>query len=345
MGSSRAGTTEGPWEGWVVAIGGSTGSMAALCAMVAELPAAFAAPVLIVQHIGNHRSSLARRLAACGPLPAREAFHGEPLQPGVVYVAPPDAHLLAEPGRLRLSHGPKVNHTRPAIDPTLRTCALAFGPRAIGVVLSGRLDDGTAGLQDLKLCGGLAIVQDPDTAQARDMPVTALDTVAVDHCLAPEAIGQLLARIVTGPPPALPLRTTDAVARIRREQDASEGRNTMAFISADAEPSPYICPDCGGTLWQVRGSRPPRYACHIGHALSLQAMAMAQYAESEHVLRSAVRALRERAALMCEIEALERQRGNLPAARRAGQDAHAARDQADGLVRLIEHEDRGGTPG
>lgn len=341
MEPSPSGTGDETETGWVVAIGASTGGLAPLVALIAQLPRDFPAPVLVVQHIGPYRSGLARRLAEGGLLPARDACDGEPLRPGVVYVAPADAHLLAGPRRLRLSHGPRVNHTRPAIDPLLRTCALAHGPRAIGVVLSGRLDDGTAGLQDIKLCGGLAIVQDPGSAEAREMPMSALDNVAVDHCLPPEAIGQLLVRTVAQPPPALHWPEA-AVARIRREQAASEGRDTMAFLCADADPSLQTCPDCGGTLWQVRGSRPPRYACHTGHVFSLHTLARAQYTESEHVLRSAVRALRERAALQRELEALERQRGNARAALQAGHEAHAARHQADALVRLIEREEFGG---
>ncbi|RCW72489.1 chemotaxis protein CheB [Pseudorhodoferax soli] len=345
MESSPSGTADDRETGWVVAIGASTGGFAPLGALIAQLPQDFPASVLVVQHIGPYRSGLAQRLARCGVLPARDASDREPLRPGVVYVAPPDAHLLAGPRHLQLSHGPKINHTRPAIDPLLRTCAIAHGPRAIGVVLSGLLDDGTAGLQDIKLCGGLAIVQDPGTAEAREMPMSALDNVAVDHCLPPESIGQLLARTVAQPPP--PLHWPEAaLARIRREQAASEGRDTMAFLSAHTEPTMQTCPDCGGTLWQVRGSQPPRYACHTGHVFSLNTLARAQYTESEHVLRSAVRALRERAALQREIEALERARGNAEAALLAGHEAHAARHQADGLMQLIEREASGnGRPG
>lgn len=323
-------------SGWVIGVGASTGGFAALHALVSHLPAELAAPVLVVQHIGPHRSALASMLSRCGQLPARQACDGEVLLPGVVYVAPPDAHLLVERHSLRLSHGPKVNNTRPAVDPLFRTCAIAHGPRAIGVVLSGRLDDGTAGLQDIKRCGGLALVQDPGTAEAAEMPMSALDNVAVDYCLPADAIGRQLARIVAGPPPrhAPP---ADLLERLGREQDASEGRASMTFVQADAEPTLQTCPDCGGTLWQVKGSQPPRFACHTGHNLSLHALADAQLAESEHVLRGAVRILRERCLLMRQLEAHEGARGNLPAAARAGRAADAARQQADSLVGLLEH--------
>nr|WP_186329708.1 chemotaxis protein CheB [Variovorax boronicumulans] len=140
MDPSRGGTGDETEASWAVAIGASTGGLAPLVALIAQLPVNFPAPVLVVQHIGPYRSGLARRLTAEGVLSARDACDGEPLRPGVVYVAPADAPLLAGKQRLRLSHGPRVNHTRPAIDPLLRTCALAHGPRAIGVVLSGRMD-------------------------------------------------------------------------------------------------------------------------------------------------------------------------------------------------------------
>lgn len=329
MGPSRAET------GWVVVIGASTGGAAALCELVAQLPQDFAAPVLVVQHIGSHRSGLVEKLAACGPLPVSEAYEGAPLTPGMIFVAPPDAHLLVERHTMRLSRGPKVNHTRPAVDPLLRTCAIAHGPRAIGIVLSGRLDDGTAGLLDIKRCGGLAIVQDPGTAEAADMPMSALDHVQVDYCVPPDAIGPVLVRIVAGLPRGNS-PSEELLMRLGREQQASEGAAALSFVPFDAEPTLQTCPDCGGTLWQVKGSRPPRFACHTGHALSLRALTDAQHAQSEHALRSAVRLLRERASLMRQIQAHEHSRGKLDSAEQAGRDADAAQRQADGLMQLVE---------
>lgn len=168
---------------YAVAIGASLGGVDALMQIAARLPARFPAIVLVTQHIGSHASILPELMRSRGPNPALHPRDGELPIPGTIYLAPPDRHLLVERGCLRLVCGPKVNHSRPAIDPMFRSVALAFGPRAIGIVLSGRLDDGTAGLRTIKECGGVAIVQEPATAMAPGMPSSALANVAVDHCL------------------------------------------------------------------------------------------------------------------------------------------------------------------
>jgi two-component system chemotaxis response regulator CheB len=326
----------GVHTGWVVAIGASEGGAAVLREIVQRLPVSFPAAVCVVQHIGAFRSTLDATLDRCGPLPARFAQDGEALAPGRIYVAPPDTHLLVEPHIVRLSSGPKVNYTRPAVDPLFRTCALAHGPRVIGVVLTGNLDDGTAGLQDIKHCGGVAVVQDPATAEADEMPMSALINVPVDHCTAPEAIAGLLVELVHQTPGLRQASSSREHERIAREQDASEGRNNMTFICADTDPTLLTCPDCNGSLSQVRGSVPARYACHTGHAFSLAALAHAQHVESEHVLRAAVRALRERAMLLREVESFERIHGRPIAALQAARQSVRARLQADNLLRLIE---------
>jgi two-component system chemotaxis response regulator CheB len=180
----------------VVVIGASAGGVAALLGLAGALPPLFAAPVCIVQHIGSNVSVLPELLQHRGPNPARHARDGEPLAPGIVYVAPPDRHLLIEGDRLRLTHGAKENHARPAIDPLFRSAAASFGAAVIGVVLTGQMDDGSAGLQAVKDCGGIAIVEDPATACEPEMPRNALRSVAVDHCVALAGIGPLLARLV-----------------------------------------------------------------------------------------------------------------------------------------------------
>lgn len=346
MAHADAMTQAPPYGGWVIVIGLSTGGLPVLRRLLADVPPDFAAAVLVVQHIGAHRSMLAQTLQASGSLPARFARDGEPLQAGHIHVAPSDMHLLVEPATLRLSHGPKVNYTRPAIDPTLRSCALAHGPRVIGVVLSGRLDDGTAGLQAVKACGGLAVVQDPGTAEAAEMPMSAIDHVPVDHCAPPDALGPLLARLVRAPPPAPRVEATTQRQRIAREQLATEGINGMTFICTDTDPTLLTCPDCSGTLSRVRDSRPARFACHTGHIFSLGSLAHAQRVESEHVMRGAVRALREHAVLLREVEAEERLRGHRTQARQAGHRAAAALDQSNALLaladaRVDEEEDLG----
>lgn len=177
-------------------MGASAGGVGALLEVVASLPPDLPAVIAIVLHVGNRISILPELLAARGPLPARHAQDGEPLRAGLIYVAPPDAHLLLDADKARLSRGPRENHARPAIDPLFRTAALHWRDRAIGVVLSGAMDDGVAGLVAIKAAGGKAVVQDPVTAIDPSMPRSALAAVEVDHCLAPRDMGLALARMV-----------------------------------------------------------------------------------------------------------------------------------------------------
>ncbi len=176
-----------------VVIGASAGGMQALRTIVSELPSVFPAAILIVLHIGNHQSALAAILRASGRLPVIEPRDGEAVRAGHIYVALPDRHMLLEYDRIRLSRGPRENHTRPAIDPLFRSAALTRGPRVVGALLTGRLDDGVVGLQAIKECGGLAVVQDPASAEEPSMPANALRSVVVDR-VAP--LGTLAANVV-----------------------------------------------------------------------------------------------------------------------------------------------------
>ncbi|HEX4804509.1 MAG TPA: chemotaxis protein CheB [Conexibacter sp.] len=184
----------------LVAVGASAGGVEALRAVVAALPPGFPAAVLVVLHVAQEGTSvLADILARAGALPAGNARDGEPLLRGRVYVAPPACHVLVDGSVVRLWHGPRENGHRPAIDPLLRSAAAAFGPRAAGVILSGTLDDGTAGLYELKRLGGVAIVQDPETALYAGMPRSAAEHVAVDALLELSEIAPALVRIAGAP--------------------------------------------------------------------------------------------------------------------------------------------------
>lgn len=178
----------------IVAIGASQGGVGALRKVASGLPADFPCAVLVVLHTGAEPSSLPSLLTAAGPLPASHAENNERIAPGRIYVAPHDRHLLLVDGRMELSHGPRENYARPAIDPLFRAVAEAYGPDAIGVVLTGRLNDGTAGLFEIKRRGGRAIVQDPASAEAPGMPRSALENVAVDFCLPLSEIARQIVR-------------------------------------------------------------------------------------------------------------------------------------------------------
>jgi two-component system chemotaxis response regulator CheB len=197
----------------LVVIGASAGAVPVLLELAKRLPADFPAAVLVVLHVGTHRSLLPDLLKGCGALQARHAADGQALQAGTIEVAPPDQHMLVEGDRIRLQHGPKEHHARPAIDPLFRSAALAQGPHVIGVLLSGCLDDGTAGLRAIKQCGGMAVVQDPDDAEQPEMPRSAMAHVDVDCCMPGSELADILMRLVARP---LVPSATGTVARATR---------------------------------------------------------------------------------------------------------------------------------
>jgi two-component system, chemotaxis family, protein-glutamate methylesterase/glutaminase len=188
----------------LVAIGASSGGLHALQVIAAALPRDFPAAVCVVLHVAPHSPSLLDSiLAGAGSLPAVRAETGMRIEPGRIHVAPPDHHLLVEPGVLRITRGPRENRFRPAIDPLFRSAAQVYGPTSIGVILTGTLDDGTAGLWALERLGGTAIVQDPADALFPSMPRSALQHVDVDFTAALRDIAPLLVRVTAAPPEQL----------------------------------------------------------------------------------------------------------------------------------------------
>lgn len=306
--------------GHLVVIGASAGGISALMTLAQTLPAGFPAPICIVQHVGNNHSILPELLSNKGPHPAVHARDRQLLTPGVIHVAPPDHHLLVEGRFLRLTRGPRENHTRPAVDPLFRSAALAWGPRCIGVVLTGYMDDGAAGLAAIKDCGGIAIVEDPATAEEPSMPQNALAATEVDHCVPVEQMGALLARLVQQDVAADPAPPES----LQLEVAINRGENLVENLQAIAQPAGISCPDCGGGLYEVNGARPLRYRCHTGHAFSARALERAQADSGEQTLRSGVRALQERELLLRRMATVADATGDAP-------QAEAARRQADRL--------------
>jgi two-component system, chemotaxis family, protein-glutamate methylesterase/glutaminase len=187
--------TTRPVDFAVVVIGASYGGVEAMEQLFAEIPPHVPAAFLAVLHVGPHPSDFPRILNGRSLLPAHHARQGEVIRPGQIYVAPPDHHLLVRSRHLVLSRGPRVNWTRPAIDPLFRSAAQVYGPGVIGVVLTGRLNDGTAGLYEIGRRGGITIVQDPSDAVCPAMPASAFKHVAVDHCIPLASMPPLLVQV------------------------------------------------------------------------------------------------------------------------------------------------------
>jgi two-component system, chemotaxis family, protein-glutamate methylesterase/glutaminase len=314
----------------IVVVGASAGGVEALADLAASLPSNLPAAVFVVLHLpATGTSALPEILRRHGPLPAAHIKDGEPIQPGRIYVGPPDHHVLLRPGRVHLSRGPRENGYRPAIDPLFRSAAREYATRVIGLVLSGALDDGTAGLLAIKSRGGIAVVQDPADAVYPGMPSNALEHVAVDHVLAAASMGKLLARLIadSAEPPSDP-----APSGMQVEVDM-EGFSVEALEgNHPGRPSGFSCPDCNGVLWQIRDGGLERYRCRVGHAWSPESLLTQQSEALEAALWVALRSLEERAALARRLAEPARRRGHSITATRFEEQAAEAQ-QAARLVR------------
>jgi two-component system chemotaxis response regulator CheB len=267
-----------------VVVGASAGGVEALTRLVQKLPSDLAAPLLIVLHVAPTGTSvLPSILTRAGKLPARHAEDGMRLEPSCIYVAPPDVHILVEDGVGRLDRGPKENGHRPAIDPLFRSAAYQLGTRAIGLILSGVLDDGSAGLRSLRSHGGVAIVQDPEDAFYGGMPQRAIEYAHPDYILPIDEIASLLPGLVRERKPANGKRL--------------EPVGSMATRGNPNGASGLACPECSGALWEVGDGELVRFECRVGHAYTADSLVVEQAAALEAVLWGALRALEERAAL------------------------------------------------
>ncbi len=285
-----------------ILIGASAGGVTAMLALAAALAPDFPAPILVVQHIGAHRSQLAQLLAARGPNRAVQASDGDTPVAGTIHVAPPDQHMLIEHGRIRLTRGPKEHHARPAIDPLFRSAAIDLGPRAVGVILTGMLDDGSAGLQTIKDCGGVAVVQDPAGAYEPSMPRAALAATPVDHVVGLSELPSLLTTLAHRHVPPRPWSVPD---RARREHAISLGDSAMEHLEAIGRPSVFTCPDCGGVLFELGDTGGSRYRCHTGHAFSLRTLAATLEQVTDVALWAGLRALREKEVVLRRLVEVE----------------------------------------
>ena len=272
----------------IIVIGASAGGVEAIRTVVAALPRSLNAAVFVTLHIGAHRSDLPWLLSLAGPLAAKHPAHGDVIEAGHIYVAPPDHHMLVEDGCIALTKGPRENWARPAIDPLFRSAARAFGSRVIGVILSGGLNDGTAGMIELKARGGTVVAQDPLDAFTPNMPLSVIANVEVDYVVPVSEIGALLARLIDdADAPVLGFETATG--------DLQEDGMVAEFTHD--QPVAVTCPDCGGALRRSEMGSLTQFSCHIGHVYTTEVMLAAQFVTMERSLEMAMRSLGERAEL------------------------------------------------
>ena len=320
----------------LVVVGASAGGVEALRDLLGRLPADLPAAVLVVLHMpsGSH-SSLPAILDRVCALPVRPARHGDPLERGTVTVCVPGVHLMVGDDRTVLSRGPRENGHRPAVDVLFRSAARAAGPRVVGVVLSGALDDGTAGIIAVRARGGVGVVQDPDDAMYASMPLHAAEVGGAEHVVPVAGMPELLVRLLT---------EEVEVADVVPLSDLIETETAMAGLDGDAydapdrpgTPSGLGCPTCHGSLFTITEGGMERYRCRVGHAWSPEALADEQSQALEGALWMALRGLEERAALSLQMGRRAEERGHGHSAERFLRRAGEARDAA-GLLRELLH--------
>jgi two-component system chemotaxis response regulator CheB len=315
----------------IIVIGGSAGSTGALLALVSELPADFPGSIFIVTHVPSHGAPLLGEvLQVRSQLPVGYAVDGEPIARGRIVLAPPGRHLLLTPDRVRLGLGPRENMVRPAIDPLFRSAAATYAGRVVGVVLSGMLNDGAAGLLAIRQGGGATVVQDPDDAQAPEMPWAALAATEADHLITAAAMGPLLDQLAREDAPLGRPPSREVLLDVDIAAGGRLGSHRLAEV---ARPVPLTCPNCAGVLSEVKGEGPLRYRCQVGHAISAEALDTELDRSLEEAIRVAMRIMEERLTLVQRMGEAARRDGRTATAELYERRAGEYREQADVLRR------------
>lgn len=285
----------------LIVIGASAGGIEALEKFFENLPL-LNVSIFIVVHLEEERKSFLTEVLSKKTLfKVLTAKNNMPITKRHVYVAPPNYHLMIEKNRITLSKGPRINYSRPAIDMLFTSAAYSYQSRIIGILLSGLLDDGTSGLQDIKSQNGICIVQDPKEAKFKEMPSNALENATIDYCLSIHDIAKKLISLTKSPiskikkEPTLKKILATEVAPQQIVQTNEDILNKVGKISA------FTCPECHGSLWEIAHKNTLRYRCRIGHAYSIKSLSKSQDVSLENTLWAGVRALEENASLSYKI--------------------------------------------
>jgi two-component system, chemotaxis family, protein-glutamate methylesterase/glutaminase len=316
----------------VIVVGASAGGVQTLQTLVSQLPPEFPASVLVVLHLMSSGTSVLHSiLDRAGPLAATQARDGEQLERAHIYVAPPDSHLLLRGPNVHLSAGPRENGHRPAIDPLFRSAARAYGPRVVGVILSGMLDDGTDGLRLIKQRGGATVVQDPADAAHPGMPESAIDYVGPDLIMPLSMIGDALCELVDAPLEPGPQNGIEDPA----SQDIDLVEVEFGRESPVGDATLLTCPDCGGVMMERDDGGLVRFACQVGHAYSPESLNEHQGEALESALWNATRTLDERADLLRRMARRAADQGSGNTVSRLHHKADVASGQADEIRETI----------
>ena len=324
----------------IIVVGGSAGALEPLVTLLKQLPRGFPASILVAVHSSpTSPGMLPAILERAGNLSAIFPHHGQRLEPGRVYVAPPDHHLRVDNGAVSVLHGPRENGFRPAIDPLFRSAAESHDGRTIGVLLSGALDDGTFGLMAIKRAGGTAIVQHPEDALVPSMPLSAIRHVEVDHIVPAKMLAPLLIDLLqNGRPAHHPEERRNKTHGAAMEDDRDINQTPQKPDAIPGSPSFFVCPECGGALWERDEGGLQRFRCHTGHGFTPETLLAHQNSEVEHALWCAVRVLQERAAMHRQIATRMRDHGSVTTADRYDERSHEEDAKAAVIRKLLANE-------
>ncbi len=301
----------------VIVIGTSAGGLNALKKLVSQLHMDFPLPILVVQHISPDATGnvLLNSLSKCSNLTCVHAKMGEKLKSGHLYLAPSDHHLMIDADlKILVTKGAQENRSRPAIDPLFRSAAVALGNGVIGILLTGYLDDGTAGMKVIKRCGGISIVQDPDDAEYPFMPMNAIAQVKIDYCLPIAEMGELLYKLI---PQKLSIKKPTPKDILIEATIAERVLSDLASVNTLGELVPFNCPGCGGVLWEIDKDPDMRFRCHTGHAYTSASLLAEQTKKIEETMWTALRMFEERKNLLTQMANKEKGAGSKSVLERA----------------------------
>ncbi len=326
----------------IVVVGASAGGVVALIELVKNFPDDFEASVFVVQHVAPSTPSvLPLILQRSGPLPVSHAKDGEQFKKGHIYIAPPDHHILLDNDRILVKKGPKENRFRPSIDALFRSAAYNYGARVTGVILSGLLDDGTAGLWSIKHLGGRAIIQDPEEAEFPSMPQSVLEYVEVDYLLGVKNMGAVLFAIAQQEADENPVLTENEDQRWQREINIAAQKNAFDMgITKFGDPSLLTCPECSGALLEVKEGRLTRYRCHTGHGFTSSALLAGVTKSVEENLYQVVRGLEEACMILTNTARQYQEANNAAAAKKFSDKAEQIQQRSRTIQKLIFEQEQ-----
>ncbi|MDB5246773.1 MAG: hypothetical protein JWQ40_1167 [Segetibacter sp.] len=300
---------------YVVVIGTSAGGIGALQELVLQFTPEMDAAFFIVMHLSRKGIGefLFQRLQQQTTLPCRVATHNEPIERGVIYIAPPDYHLLITREQVITGKGARENGWRPSINNLFRSAAATFNARVIGIILTGLLDDGASGMASIQRSGGICIVQDPNEADYPDMPLSVLNNIDVDFCVSLTKMGEVLADITKN---GKEIEEVEVPEDVKTEAEIDVRVSTRIDALSKYEKSEINCPDCGGGLWILQNEHPTHYRCHVGHSFTDRELLIRVSEVMENTFWTSLRMMEERRTLLMKLYSKDMARGYATTAER-----------------------------